>query len=36
MVTFMRLSPSPAETGRYTLMGNLNPYPGFKAPATGC
>src|SRR5258707_761170 len=36
MPWFMRLSPSPAETGRYTLMGNLNPYPGFKAPATGC
>jgi len=36
MPWFMRLSPSPAEDGRYTLMGNLNPYPGFKAPATGC
>jgi hypothetical protein len=22
--------------GRYTLMGDLNPYPGFRAPATGC
>ena len=22
--------------GRYTLMGDLNPYPGFQAPATGC
>lgn len=22
--------------GRYTFMGNLNPYPGFQAPATGC
>lgn len=23
-------------TGRYTFMGDLNPYPGFQAPATGC
>jgi hypothetical protein len=22
--------------GRYTLMGDLNPFPGFKQPATGC
>jgi hypothetical protein len=22
--------------GRYTFMGDLNPYPGFQAPATGC
>ena len=22
--------------GRYTFMGDLNPYPGFRAPATGC
>jgi hypothetical protein len=22
--------------GRYTFMGNLNPYPGFQVPATGC
>jgi hypothetical protein len=22
--------------GRYTLMGSLNPFPGFGAPATGC
>jgi hypothetical protein len=22
--------------GRYTLMGDLNPYPGFNQPATGC
>lgn len=42
MPWFMRLSPSQAETaqggtsGRYTLMGSLNPYPGFRAPATGC
>lgn len=39
---FMRTSPSGAEPsqdgsgGRYTLMGSLNPYPGFRAPATGC
>src|SRR5713226_472113 len=42
MPWFMRLSPSPAEAvqvgtgGRYTLMGSLNPFAGFKAPATGC
>ncbi len=28
-------SPS-ANVGRYTLMGDLNPYPGFREPATGC
>jgi hypothetical protein len=22
--------------GRYTLMGDLNPFPGFRMPATGC
>ena len=22
--------------GRYTLMGDLNPFPGFRTPATGC
>jgi len=22
--------------GRYSLMGDLNPYPGFRQPATGC
>jgi len=22
--------------GRYTLMGSLNPFPGFREPATGC
>jgi len=42
---FMRSSPntisqptqSPsANIGRYTLMGDLNPFPGFRAPATGC
>ena len=25
-----------ANIGRYTLMGDLNPFPGFRAPATGC
>ncbi len=40
---FMRSSPNtisqPTQSstnGRYTLMGDLNPYPGFRAPATGC
>jgi hypothetical protein len=39
---FMRSNPSGAEPsqdgsgGRYTFMGSLNPYPGFRAPATGC
>jgi hypothetical protein len=28
-------SPSP-NGGRYTLMGDLNPFPGFRQPATGC
>jgi hypothetical protein len=28
-------SPS-TNVGRYTLMGDLNPFPGFRAPATGC
>ncbi len=28
-------SPS-TNIGRYTLMGDLNPYAGFRAPATGC
>jgi hypothetical protein len=28
-------SPS-ANIGRYSLMGDLNPFPGFRAPATGC
>jgi hypothetical protein len=23
-------------TGRYTFFGDLNPYPGFQQPATGC
>jgi hypothetical protein len=25
-----------ANIGRYSLMGDLNPFPGFRAPATGC
>lgn len=25
-----------ANEGRYTLMGDLNPFPGFRQPATGC
>jgi hypothetical protein len=42
---FLRTAPNgisqPTQTpstniGRYTLMGDLNPYPGFRAPATGC
>jgi hypothetical protein len=42
MPWFMRLSPSPSQPvqsgtgGRYTFMGSLNPYRGFKMPATGC
>jgi hypothetical protein len=28
-------SPS-ANMGRYTFMGDLNPFPGFRQPATGC
>jgi hypothetical protein len=42
MPWFMRLSPSTSQAiqvgtgGRYTLMGSLNSYPGFKVPATGC
>jgi len=28
-------SPS-ANVGRYSLMGDLNPFPGFRQPATGC
>jgi hypothetical protein len=28
---------SPSDNvGRYTFMGDLNPYPGFREPATGC
>jgi hypothetical protein len=42
---FMRTAPntiseptqSPStNVGRYTLMGSLNPFPGFSVPATGC
>ena len=42
---FMRTSPNnvsePTQTasanvGRYTFMGDLNPFSGFRAPATGC
>jgi hypothetical protein len=42
---FMRLSPNTvseptqntsATVGRYTFMGDLNPFAGFRAPATGC
>jgi hypothetical protein len=42
---FMRLAPntvseptqiSSANIGRYTFMGDLNPFPGFRVPATGC
>jgi hypothetical protein len=42
---FMRTAPNtvsePTQTpsaniGRYTLMGDLNPFPGFRGPATGC
>jgi hypothetical protein len=42
MPWFMRLNPSTSQAvqvgtgGRYTLMGSLNPYLGFKMPATGC
>ena len=42
---FMRTAPNlisqPTQTpsanvGRYTFMGDLNPFPGFQQPATGC
>jgi hypothetical protein len=42
---FMRLAPntvseptqkSSANVGRYTFMGDLNPFQGFRVPATGC
>jgi hypothetical protein len=42
---FMRTAPNtvsePTQSastnvGRYTLMGDLNPFPGFRQPATGC
>jgi hypothetical protein len=42
---FMRLAPNTVSeptqatstnVGRYTFMGDLNPFPGFRQPATGC
>lgn len=39
---FMRLTsntvsePTASGNGRYTFMGDLNPFPGFRQPATGC
>jgi len=42
---FMRTAPNtvseptqspPTNIGRYTLMGDLNPFAGFRQPATGC
>ena len=42
---FMRTAPNntseatqlpSTNVGRYTLMGSLNPFPGFRDPATGC
>lgn len=42
---FMRTAPNnvseptqsaSANVGRYTFMGDLNPFPGFREPATGC
>jgi hypothetical protein len=42
---FLRLAPNhvseptqnpSTNVGRYTFMGDLNPYPGFRQPATGC
>ena len=42
---FMRTAPNTVSeptqfpstnVGRYTLMGSLNPFPGFQQPATGC
>jgi hypothetical protein len=42
---FMRTAPNTiseptqhasANIGRYTLLGDLNPFPGFRQPATGC
>jgi hypothetical protein len=42
---YMRLAPNAiseatqtpsANVGRYSLMGDLNPFPGFRVPATGC
>jgi hypothetical protein len=45
MPWYMRLAPNmvsePTQTpsanvGRFSLMGDLNPFPGFRMPATGC
>lgn len=42
---FMRTAPNTvsqptqkpsANIGRYTLLGDLNTFPGFRQPATGC
>ena len=41
---FMRSAPSTSEptqvpsanVGRYTLLGTLNPFPGFQSPAVTC
>lgn len=42
---YLRLAPntvseptqsSSANVGRYSLLGDLNPFPGFRVPATGC
>jgi hypothetical protein len=42
---FMRTAPNnvseptqsaSSNVGRYTLLGDLNPFPGFRGPATGC
>ena len=35
LVSEFTQSPSP-HVGRYTFMGDLNPFPGFRQPATGC
>jgi hypothetical protein len=35
--TISELTQSPStNVGRYTFMGDLNPFPGFRQPATGC
>ena len=45
MPWFMRQAPNTTseptqatstDGGRYTFMGDLNPFPGFRQPATGC
>ena len=35
LISELTQTPS-SNIGRYTLMGDLNPFPGFRAPATGC